>query len=125
LNSSSLHCSDGKKMTVLFRHNRNFCLLPLARSLGISLATIFQPAETKIKIGGSGVVWCGGVRWGGVRAINYFFEFPTQNVLPQKYAIRSSSSSLAIVNASRTCSDNLLVPKFFKKNQASLHSTIF
>jgi hypothetical protein len=52
-----------KKMTVLFRHNRNFCLLPLAPSLGISLATIFQPAEKNKNWGGK---WCSGVGWGGV-----------------------------------------------------------
>jgi hypothetical protein len=113
--TAACNCSDGKKddcfcsdTTAIF-----VCCRSLTRS--VSLCQLYFNQPKKIKIGRSGVEWCGGVRWGGVRAINYFFEFPTQNVLPQKYAIRSSSSSLAIVNASRTCSDDLLVPKFFFK----------
>jgi hypothetical protein len=90
-----------KKMTVLFRHNRNFvCCHSLPRSVSLWQLYFNQPKKIKIG-GGSGVVGWGGVGWGEVGAINYFFEFPTQNVLPQKYAIRSSSSSsLAMVNAS-------------------------
>jgi hypothetical protein len=100
-------------------------LLPLARSLGISLSTI-STSQPKIKLKKK-IGWGrkgGGWEWG---AILFIFEFPTQIVvvvLPQKYALWSSS--LAIVNASQQ--HVLMISwslSFFKKIQASLHSTNF